>query len=1071
MPVSGNDNLIRNPEFEKVDQEDTALGWEESVTTDTHVYYTGSRAAKSTRPVRQQVEVLPDTGYRLTVYAFQPSSNHGVTLRVWDKKLDNAVAVSRNNTVTVGSLYWGPLSRWTKLELAFRTPENMNKVVIEASASDNTQFWLDQCRLERDDSVRHGKVRRNKFDPDDLLHEDFDILERNWFVRYWQDIGKNIKTDKQLEKLEFEAVRGETVPAVFAVRAARDLENLNLSLQNVPANTNGEQLSREAFDLLKVRSGKREFSNRRWAEIPLFLPKAQDLDLERGGEQLYWIDVALPPNQPAGRYEGQLELTASNGASRSVPIEVKVHDFSLLEPDIHWGMYIHDPHYNKAADYRRYLKDMHAHGMSNVIQWGGMPFEHEKLRHLKQEAGLPRIDLPGVTNAQGNRHPRGGERAYKLLKDYRRRGQPKPYFYLWDEPGNIRQIQAVKARARTEYAHPDIHTITAGGSFELARIYDAWIRYVSDLFTDSHQLNKAKKWGREVHIYEYTLRGANPQVDRYLGGIAAWKLGLNGVWNWGYTDKRTGHVDEEGRWHDTDPHRRGYVIPSPEGPIATVGWKARRAGTNDYRYLYTLEQYLDIAASVELEEENKTIVEEAKTFLEQIRSQVKPGKAFEDWPSPNIMRQVDFNPQSELDHQFYEKLRSETIKHIEALRKLGIAPKEETDSERSPFVKSGRDSGLHDAAKTGDTEALLEVLANGVDIEQRCETWQWPALHYASEEGHLEAVNLLLEKGASLEKSDRMGWTALHVAAEAGNADVAAVLIEAGAVIDAMDKDGRSPLTLAAFTGAVDSLARLVEAGADVNLSDNEGRTPLHWSGIGSKPDVAEILLKHGADHEVQDEDGFTPLHWAARNCQPEIVRLLLGAGADPNVQEQVFGWTPLHWLAYMWEPELSSSIVGNSTLGKARKTMDVLFENAEFVNPDARDNNGNTALHLWAGWNGCHKDPMEFILKRGADPDLTNSKERTALHAVSTEKEALVLLEYGASINRRDKDGNTPLHRAASNGLVEVVKTLTKEGADIERENFQQQTARELADPGKAQGKTKVKLVEISDILNQKKD
>ena len=40
-------------------------------------------------------------------------------------------------------------------------------------------------------------------------------------------------------------------------------------------------------------------------------------------------------------------------------------------------------------------------------------------------------------------------------------------------------------------------------------------------------------------------------------------------------------------------------------------------------------------------------------------------------------------------------------------------------------------------------------------------------------------------------------------------------------------------------------------------------------------------------------------------------------------------------------------------------------------------------------------------------------------------------MLEEGADPNAKDKDGNTPLHKAADEGRFDVVKLLLERGAD----------------------------------------
>ena len=54
-------------------------------------------------------------------------------------------------------------------------------------------------------------------------------------------------------------------------------------------------------------------------------------------------------------------------------------------------------------------------------------------------------------------------------------------------------------------------------------------------------------------------------------------------------------------------------------------------------------------------------------------------------------------------------------------------------------------------------------------------------LHFASHEGHLAVVRLLLESGAAKDVSNAHGATALHLAARRGHFEVVKVLLDFGA--------------------------------------------------------------------------------------------------------------------------------------------------------------------------------------------------------------------------------------------------------------------------------------------------
>ncbi|EFJ07939.1 hypothetical protein SELMODRAFT_132644, partial [Selaginella moellendorffii] len=57
---------------------------------------------------------------------------------------------------------------------------------------------------------------------------------------------------------------------------------------------------------------------------------------------------------------------------------------------------------------------------------------------------------------------------------------------------------------------------------------------------------------------------------------------------------------------------------------------------------------------------------------------------------------------------------------------------------------------MHEAAAAGQTLAMELLLANGANTEARTESVGWTALHFATYAHHLDAVRILLAKGADV---------------------------------------------------------------------------------------------------------------------------------------------------------------------------------------------------------------------------------------------------------------------------------------------------------------------------------
>lgn len=61
----------------------------------------------------------------------------------------------------------------------------------------------------------------------------------------------------------------------------------------------------------------------------------------------------------------------------------------------------------------------------------------------------------------------------------------------------------------------------------------------------------------------------------------------------------------------------------------------------------------------------------------------------------------------------------------------------------------------------------------------------------------------------------------------------------------------------------------------------------------------------------------------------------------------------------------------------------------------------------------------------------------------------AFRLIQAGASVNAKGLDNQTPLHDAAVNGHVKVVKLLVERGADVNAKNMKGKTPLDVAPPG----------------------
>jgi ankyrin repeat protein len=140
------------------------------------------------------------------------------------------------------------------------------------------------------------------------------------------------------------------------------------------------------------------------------------------------------------------------------------------------------------------------------------------------------------------------------------------------------------------------------------------------------------------------------------------------------------------------------------------------------------------------------------------------------------------------------------------------------------------------------------------------------------------------------------------------------------------------------------------------------------------KGDLEQIKAQvNSSNMHMVDEEGQTLLHVAAAREQAEIVSYLVGLGADVNVQSKD-GQTALHYAAIRQNMPIAAMLI--------ERGADLSIV----------DKHGNTPL--WDAMSSSRKDYdlVDFLLSRGADPNVMNRAGRSvASAAIERNSQALL--------------------------------------------------------------------------------
>lgn len=128
----------------------------------------------------------------------------------------------------------------------------------------------------------------------------------------------------------------------------------------------------------------------------------------------------------------------------------------------------------------------------------------------------------------------------------------------------------------------------------------------------------------------------------------------------------------------------------------------------------------------------------------------------------------------------------------------------------------------------------------------------------ATSQNQLEKVKNLVNRGANVDYTGKLGYTALHGASISGFIRIVEFLLKAGANSNIQSKDsGFTALHFAAQEGNLQIIELLIQANADVNSKDKFGNGPLWRAGKNER--IGNFLIKNGADIFMENEFGISP--------------------------------------------------------------------------------------------------------------------------------------------------------------------------------------------------------------------
>jgi ankyrin repeat protein len=217
-------------------------------------------------------------------------------------------------------------------------------------------------------------------------------------------------------------------------------------------------------------------------------------------------------------------------------------------------------------------------------------------------------------------------------------------------------------------------------------------------------------------------------------------------------------------------------------------------------------------------------------------------------------------------------------------------------------------------AAASDVDKVKLLLARGADPKFRASSGYDATTVAASYFGTAPVLRALLDAGgAAGPVNDRKApRSPLLFASMSGDLDAVSLLLARGAAPDQSSASGDSPISEAITFGRADVVRALIAAGANVHLVERTGVNLLHWAAITNRADVIPELAGAGVDVNAMDEAGYTPLMYAATIDfgGTATVRALLAAGADPAITN-ASGRTPSRQARRLGHLQIAAALAG----------------------------------------------------------------------------------------------------------------------------------------------------------------
>lgn len=314
-------------------------------------------------------------------------------------------------------------------------------------------------------------------------------------------------------------------------------------------------------------------------------------------------------------------------------------------------------------------------------------------------------------------------------------------------------------------------------------------------------------------------------------------------------------------------------------------------------------------------------------------------------------------------------------------------------------------------------------------------------------------------------------------AVNSGNLEAVQQYIDRYQDLDYVGIDGNNALVIAVKNRDIDMVKLLVLAkdgsgtGIDVNKPNEDGETAYYTAVVESEIDIAEFLRLKGARINDNNESGSTPLNHAIKEGNIPLVRYLIHSGVNVLKKDSITGESSLYVAAKYGYVEIGEALL-LSGVGP-ENSEDVLSDIQNLLNDSE---NLDTMTPLLKACKNRHVMMVKMLIAFGASPNKPEEFGNTPLHILASDMEsdeeyinrvqhkqkltreqmltksieklkiAIFLIDHSADVNLRNAAGSSPLDISLELHKGNFIKMFIENDAyirNIKNEQIQQQINR----------------------------